>query len=120
MNREQINQIATMSSGTIGKALDTDSYQKIDDFIQWLYRPLIGKIVWGELAAFGENLTIALSNAVKVYKRHFRDNKENKKAIELLKDVNLYLHTLNKEDIHTRFTWIKTRIDQILKLLQGV
>ncbi len=71
MEIKQLNQIATMSSGTIGNALNSDSYSEIDQFTQWLFRPLIGEVVWGELAAFGENLTIALSNAVKVYERHF-------------------------------------------------
>ena len=71
MTKEQLQQIATMSSGTIGEALGTNLYEDIDQFTQWLFRPLIKDIMWGELASFGENLTIALSNAVKVYNRHF-------------------------------------------------
>ena len=72
MTKEQIQKIATMSSGTIGKALDTHLYNEIDKFIQWLFRPLDDGMICGQLVSFGENLSIALSNAVKVYNRHYR------------------------------------------------
>ena len=82
MTKEQIKQVANCSSGTIAKALDTNLYKDVDDFIRWLYKPLVHKsrtpnnehILWGELAAWGGNLLIALKNAVLCYKKHYLHN----------------------------------------------
>lgn len=79
MTKEQINRVAACSSGTIAIALDTHLYKDVDAFTQWLYRPLISKnrsiinkdILWGELAAWGDNLLIALKNAVICYKKYY-------------------------------------------------
>ena len=71
MTKQEINEVATLSSGTIGNILNTNRYEDIDNFVSWLYKPMIGDIFWGELAAFGENVLIALGHAVTVYKRHY-------------------------------------------------
>ena len=72
MNIEQINEISSLSSGTIGNALKTNKYTEIDSFIKWLYKPLINDILWGYLPAYGDNCLVALHNAITCYKKYYK------------------------------------------------
>jgi hypothetical protein len=76
MTKNQINLVASLSSGTIANVLRSNLYKDIDAFINWLYEPLAkdkegNVILKGELAAFGENQLIALKNAVICYYKFY-------------------------------------------------
>lgn len=69
----ELRDVLSLSSGTIGKELKTHLYSDVDRFIRVMSQSLIGDILKGQLAAYGDNVLMGLKHAVICYNRHFRN-----------------------------------------------
>lgn len=70
MTKQQILELNSLSSGTISKELGSNSYNDVDNFRAWLFKPLLDDMWIGQTADFGDNILFALKNAISCYKRY--------------------------------------------------
>lgn len=72
MTTNELREVTNISSGTIANFLGTNSYDAVDHFNNWLWKPIIDGIPIGCLVAFGNNSFDGLRNSVSVYRLHER------------------------------------------------
>ena len=81
MTKEELREVASLSGSLISLKLNDNRYETMDNFLSWMFNPLLPKTandsetLNGELASFGNNSIDALSNLVTIYYRHYAKSK---------------------------------------------
>ena len=69
MTKAELKKVTQLSSGTIANITGVTKYEELDEFINWLYRPVSEGVVMGETVYAGHNALSACMNAYCLYQR---------------------------------------------------
>ena len=69
MTIEELNKVASVSSGTVARFLGSNKYADMDALWKWAYHPLFDDMVTASVINYGENELEGLKHLTTIYKR---------------------------------------------------